>query len=548
MCYSLFSGSIINLIKAEPWVSGRLNGLVNGLKGNIKNMENNSRINNFLKNYGWLTLILLLGAAFRLVFINWPHGLYVDQAQNAWDAINALTKGQWHWYYPGNGGREGLYIDLVAVSYWLFGVGVWQERLPGVLIGISTLIPFYLVAKQFFDKKISLYITLLLAINPWAVFMARSGLRAILIPFLVCWCLYYLFRVIDNNKWRDWIFLSVFTGLLSHSYKAYPAMMVIILLVIFILLFKKKAWNKVLTSFGIILMISAPALYERFLTGNMLSRELNVLNDAKENQVSIIYVLFRYLDMFLLKGDTNRRDNFFAMPAIDFISSLIILFALGSLIYILIKHRNKFNWKMGIVALTFLGGMAVGIISMSEAPNYLRVSIALIPAILLVGWGINLIKADPRLSGRFMVLLMGLSIGITIGIHTVVIYNAFNNPYEQKNINTAYCIDDYKQGIKYKNTNQKVAVLYPRGYDILVQVNTPEVLALPFIIAAYPKQVETKAFYPNMSYSYFNKNFKSGEIVYYPQIAIAQEYFGKNGYIFDKNKFKNLGNNYWMVK
>ena len=90
--------------------------------------------------------------------------------------------------------------------------------------------------------------------------------------------------------------------------------------------------------------------------------------------------------------------------------------------------------------------------------------------------------------------------------------------------------------------------MYPRGYDILVQVNTPEVLALPFIIAAYPKQVETKAFYPNMSYSYFNKNFKSGEIVYYPQIAIAQGYLNKKGYIFDKNKFKNLGNNYWMVK
>src|SRR3989338_5795916 len=79
-----------------------------------------------------LLFVLLLGAIFRFMLIsNLPPGLYPDEAMNGNNALEALRNTNfsaedgpslgWKIFYPENNGREGLFINIQALSIYTFG-------------------------------------------------------------------------------------------------------------------------------------------------------------------------------------------------------------------------------------------------------------------------------------------------------------------------------------------------------------------------------------------------------------------------------------------
>src|SRR3990167_1256026 len=69
-----------------------------------------------------LLSIIALGGFFRFFRIaEAPPGLYPDEAKNGNNALEALATGNFKVFYPENSGREGLFINLQAISLWLFG-------------------------------------------------------------------------------------------------------------------------------------------------------------------------------------------------------------------------------------------------------------------------------------------------------------------------------------------------------------------------------------------------------------------------------------------
>src|SRR3989338_9660055 len=94
-----------------------------------------------------LAVIIPLAVFFRFYQIDsFPPGLYPDEAMNGNNALSALEAGSFKVFYPENNGREGLFINLQAISVGLFGNNPWSLRIVSAIIGTLTVIGLYLLA------------------------------------------------------------------------------------------------------------------------------------------------------------------------------------------------------------------------------------------------------------------------------------------------------------------------------------------------------------------------------------------------------------------
>ena len=191
-----------------------------------------------------LLLILALGAFLRFYEIKEiPLGLYPDEAMNGSNALEALETGNWKIFYPENNGREGLFINIQAISVAAFGNTPWALRVVSALFGTLTILGAYLVTRELFispssqaqnakrktqndnpkrksfkflavvlrfslyafrsdsvNQKISrmeaiaLLSAFFTATSYWHLNFSRIGFRAIMVPFLASFGIYFLLK------------------------------------------------------------------------------------------------------------------------------------------------------------------------------------------------------------------------------------------------------------------------------------------------------------------------------------------------------------------
>ena len=166
-----------------------------------------------------ILLFCILGIAsfFRLwQLTEIPPGIWPDEAQNAVDAIRAIETGEYKVFYPNNNGREGLFMNLIALSFSIFGVSLWAFKIVPAVIGILTILGQYLFVKEFIElikEKTSLgklkalqneFIALLssffLAISFWHINFSRIDFRAIMTPFVLVFSFYFLFKAFRTKS------------------------------------------------------------------------------------------------------------------------------------------------------------------------------------------------------------------------------------------------------------------------------------------------------------------------------------------------------------
>ncbi len=160
------------------------------------------------KNLSFLLIILAIAAFFRLWQLSSiPPGLYPDVAMNGNDAIETLNTYNFKVFYPDNNGREGLFMWLIALSFSIFGISVWSIKIVAAIIGILTVLGLYLLTKELFSKsaenasrQIALLASFFLAISFWHVNFSRLGFRAILLPFVLVFGFYFLFKGFRQKK------------------------------------------------------------------------------------------------------------------------------------------------------------------------------------------------------------------------------------------------------------------------------------------------------------------------------------------------------------
>ena len=224
----------------------------------------------WLKRERVFAILLLLFIIIRFYhFGGIPPGLNQDEAATGYDAFAVLKYGI---------DRIGFHNPIMFVSWgsgmyaiagylempfiWLFGLSPWSIRLPFAVVGILTLVIFYLLMRKTGDKKLSLLATFLLAISPWHFMAYRWSLDSNLFPALFLFAVYFL--VVGFERAWALIVSAVFFALCLYAYgTAYVVVPGFLLLAaVYLLILKKVTFRSMFIPAVVFLLLSVPiALY-----------------------------------------------------------------------------------------------------------------------------------------------------------------------------------------------------------------------------------------------------------------------------------------------
>jgi len=362
-----------------------------------------------------LLVILVIATFFRLWQLDLvPPGLYPDEALNGNDALDLLQEGKFKLFYPENNGREGLFVWLIALSFSIFGASVWAIKIVPAIFGILTVLGVYFLAKELFRKCnencsrcIGLLASFFLAISFWHINFSRIGFRAILVPFLLVFGFYFLFRGLRTKKALQFIASGIFFGLGFYTYISYRFVVLLLAIILIPKIYKKRKLQRkylsLISLFLIFTFLVALPIGIYFLQNpqDFFGRAAGVSVFAQENPIyEIGKSLILHLGMFNFYGDGNWRHNFAGSPVllwpigIFFLIGLVL--SIKELISVIKKKGFRFSaeggpaggWHTsGFLIAWFLIMLLPGILSYEGIPHALRV-IGVIPvAYILAGLG-----------------------------------------------------------------------------------------------------------------------------------------------------------------
>src|SRR5579863_1289083 len=143
--------------------------------------------------YAILSVILLIAASLRFYGLKTtPPGLYLDEAADGANAVQAWESGDFKVFYPEDNGREGLYINGASVFIHFLGPSAWALRLPAAVFGLLTVLGIYALTAELISPLAGLCAAFFLASSYWHVNFSRIAFRAIAAPCFLVWALYIL--------------------------------------------------------------------------------------------------------------------------------------------------------------------------------------------------------------------------------------------------------------------------------------------------------------------------------------------------------------------
>ena len=331
-------------------------------------------------NMRWVVLIIILFVAivFRFQHIaSAPPGLYPDEAMNGNNAIEAIETGGYKVFYPENNGREGLFINLQAMSLKIFGYHPWTLRIVSAIAGVLTVLGLYLLAQRLFNWQIAALSSYLMAIGFWHVLFSRIGFRAIMAPLLLVWGMYFLWRGLSSGRLWNFAASAIFWGLGFYTYIAFRVMPLMLILVLL------AYWHAAKKDFGhekyeftrnqllrglalfliIVILVALPIAYY-FWThpADFLGRtgQLSIFTSSDPLQ-ALAENTYKTLGMFNFVGDHNWRHNLSGSPLL--LWPVGVFFVLGFLrSWIKLFKRAKTHGHLATVQVFLLSWFFVGLI------------------------------------------------------------------------------------------------------------------------------------------------------------------------------------------
>lgn len=403
------------------------------------------------KIYILLVLIIALGAFLRIYNIdNAPPGVYPDEAVNGIDAARAAETGNFEWFYPDNNGREGLYINVIAIFFKFFGISVLTLKLASIFFGTITIWGVYLLGKELFrNERVGLIAAYLTAVSFWAINFSRIGFRAIALPAILSFSFYFLLLGLRSKKWFHFALGGFIFGLGLHTYIAFriaPAILFAVLLILIINRrhFLKSYWTSIAVFVIFTTISAAPMLYTFFVSHpeyfesrsasvSVFSPEVNGGNPIKAFAKSFSLSMLKYN----FWGDQNWRHNFPPYPLLDPITGIAFLIGL---IYSIFKFfhlaairifKKARDYKTGpylLLISSFFLMLAPEFLTAEGNPHALR-AIGTLPFVFIfsaMAFNYFLGKTEEKTYlqkkvAGFLILIMLLSIGVfnTVKYHVV---------------------------------------------------------------------------------------------------------------------------------
>ncbi|OGM62408.1 hypothetical protein A2961_03500 [Candidatus Woesebacteria bacterium RIFCSPLOWO2_01_FULL_39_21] len=175
-----------------------------------------------------------------------------------------------------------LYLDVPFID--IFGLNEIGVRMPSMLLGIVSIILFYFLVREAFNKKIAIIATLFLIFSPWHFNFSRQANDAgILFPFLISGVLCFIKGL---KEYKYLIFSSILFTLTFYSYAiatVFTPLFAFSLIVIYRKrLFKYSLWR--LTLVGVIgLLVLIP--YIIFTVKGVSSQRFSSISAIPEDKL-----------------------------------------------------------------------------------------------------------------------------------------------------------------------------------------------------------------------------------------------------------------------
>lgn len=380
---------------------------------------------------GLLLIILTIGTFFRLWQItDIPPGLYPDEAMNGNNALEALRTGDFKVFYPENNGREGLFINIQALSIALFGNKAWALRIVSAFFGILTILFTYLFTKELFrnqelgirnyekeppnhnskflihDSKtqlwnipqnelIALFAAFFIAISFWHINFSRIGFRAIMAPFFLTSSMYFAWLLFKDSlsqtkKTLAAVVGGIMLGAGFYSYIAYRLMPLLLVFPLFAMVPKKNSGENstcnlcafALFIFFAFVTVMPLGIYYFGHPDDFLGRTSQVSVFSSERPLyTLVQNTARTVSMFWWEGDGNWRHNFAGSPQLWWPQGLLFGFGILWGIWRIFKKKGSFPFLF-LFSWVALGLLPV-LLSNEGIPHALR-AILIIPPVMII--------------------------------------------------------------------------------------------------------------------------------------------------------------------
>ncbi|MDP2598736.1 MAG: glycosyltransferase family 39 protein [Candidatus Liptonbacteria bacterium] len=369
-----------------------------------------------------LFVILIIASFLRLYhFTTTPPGLYPDEAadgNNALEITHTAPFGSgFKVYYPEDNGREGLYVNMVAVLIKFFD-GVhepWIVRLPAAVSGILTVLGIYFLAAELFSPKVGILSSFLLATSVWHIIFSRIGFRAIMAPLFLIWALYLLLKSIRPSNSKFYILYSIFAGISYglgfYTYIAYR--ITPLLLILFVVFFRKEKnfWKIAGIFLATTFIVALPiGLYYLQNPADFFGRTAQISVSNSDSPIKDLALnSLKTLAMFNFRGDFNWRHNISGAPELFWPVGIMFLIGIVISLKLIMKRlkiknqndnkkiQNKlpqgnsnilnFDFSFLLLFLWFFLAMLPVVLSDEGIPHALRSIIMLPPAIIFAALG-----------------------------------------------------------------------------------------------------------------------------------------------------------------
>ncbi|MGK2849189.1 MAG: ArnT family glycosyltransferase [Minisyncoccota bacterium] len=321
-----------------------------------------------------IVLFLILCLAFFVRFYHIesiPAGIYPDEAANGVDALHALETKNFDIFYPANFGREGLFINLQAISIALFGNTITGLKIWSILFGTCSVLGIFLLARELFQRQMAgLLAGFMLATSYWAINFSRIGFRAIMTTFLLVFSFYFFFRGLRTRRFRDFFIAGLIFGIGVHTYVAFrlaPLILILLLPALFLSYphFLQRFWKHAGCFIIGAFITASPMLFHFFITHpedfasrsshiSIFSPEVNHGNAGGTLAKTFATSLIKY-NFF---GDQNWRHNYPPYPILDpFVGTFFLagfLFLIWQTVTLLGKRFREGRHDARLVTNTFL--------------------------------------------------------------------------------------------------------------------------------------------------------------------------------------------------
>ena len=364
-----------------------------------------------------LFLVILLGAFFRFYQLaDIPYGLFPDESVNGINALQVIHSGEIKLFYPENNGREGLFINIQAISVWLFGANVWALRLVSAVFGTLAIWGIYLAAKEtlllflsrgtksnqsYFAKyvnsettivSISLLAAFFTSASFWHINFSRIGFRAIMLPFMASFAVYWLLKSLRTGGLISAALAGTFAGLGLHTYIAFrfvPFFLSVPLVNYTWLWLKNRELYRriplaILTFLILAFLAAAPMLIYFYqnpsdFTGrtsdvSIMTADSPLLEFIKSNILTLV--------MFNIWGDCNARHNYDCRSQLLWPVGLAFIAGIYFMADSFRKESSAVNMPFVLLAVWFGVMTLPATLTREGLPHALR-SIGLIPPVMI---------------------------------------------------------------------------------------------------------------------------------------------------------------------